>query len=348
MFEKIKTQLQSAEQTRYQNHEMNPTSNRASQAALGRSWTRRGQVAVLGVALLVTSALVAQAQRGGRGDREPAQREETQQQDSQVKFDGQRMDEIQIAVQDVNTREDISFLHDGDVLEMNVGEQVRLRLVAIPANPDHARRYPAGRFTGPERRDAEVVLSDHKPHLGSVVLEARRLGDGDSFFRYEVTDNVNMDRRLFKGTFGVRIRRGGGGYGGGDYHNGGDQSSYATKVVDALYRGILMRAPDAAARERVDNIARNGHAAAVNHARDIANSRESSIDVYGRGVTHEERLLSLYEHLMGLSEREISEVAWRNDLQRLRNGQMEVVVINMCQSREFADRFGRGPRPQYQ
>ncbi len=330
---------QDAEPALYGVHRMIQPSSEATVRFAARSASPHGLIVALGLALLLASSLVAAAQRETRGEREPAQ------QTQELKFDGQRMSEIRIAVQDVNTREDVVILRDGDVLELNVGEKVRLRLIAIPASQNHSQRYPAGRFTGPERSNAEVVLSDPKPHLGSVVLEARRLGDGDSFFRYQVTDNVNMDRRLFKGTFGVRIRRGGADPGGGGYDSG--EQGYASKVVDALYRGILMRSPDAGARPRVEDIANNGHAAAVNHARDIAKSRESTIDIYGRGVTHEERLLSLYEHLMGLSEREISEVAWRNDLQRLRNGQLEIVVINMCQSREFADRFGRGPRPQY-
>lgn len=288
---------------------------------------------------MVPATISAAAQ--DRRDRQQAQQ---QQQDEH----NPRIAEIRIALHDVNARKDLGIIGVNDTVVVHVGDRIRLRLVAVPQNDNRGDRYPSGRFTGPTGDRPEVTISEIKEDRGSALLEVNRRKDGDTFFRYEILDDLNIDRRLVKGTVAVRIVEAGYGGGGQGYpsptppsHDSGAEQ-YARRVVTALYQGILMRDPDPAANARIERIAREGHRAAVDEAMSIADSRESRIEIYSRGITQEQRLLAMYKQLMGLDQRQIPENDWRLDLQRLRDGRIPELVNLMVQSKEFRLLYGYG------
>ena len=121
-------------------------------------------------------------------------------------------------------------------------------------------------------------------------------------------------------------------------------SRSADEVLAALYRGILLRAPDQAAVARRDDIARNGYTGVLRQAREIAESRESEIDVYQRGTCNQQRLLALYKELLGRESAQIDQGTWRGELEHLERGDVAEVVVDMVESRDFQDRFGLRPR----
>jgi len=74
----------------------------------------------------------------------------------------------------------------------------------------------------------------------------------------------------------------------------------------------------------------------VQVAEQLAKSDESRIRVYEReGVCNEQRLLSLYKNLLGLSADQIDREQWDADLRRLSNGQIDAVVAGMVRSSRF-------------
>jgi len=101
-----------------------------------------------------------------------------------------------------------------------------------------------------------------------------------------------------------------------------------------------VRDPDPSAASRREDIARNGYSALLRQAREIAESRESEIDLYQKGICNQQRLLALYEHLLGRKAPQIDQRLWRAQLQHLERGDIAEVVNELVTSREFQDRFG--------
>jgi len=79
--------------------------------------------------------------------------------------------EIRIGVQDLDTKQKLEQLPGGGTLKMEVGDRVRLRMVAIPAGRSRAPRYPSTRFwalAGAKR----IALSNIDVQTGSVDVTA--------------------------------------------------------------------------------------------------------------------------------------------------------------------------------
>jgi hypothetical protein len=107
-----------------------------------------------------------------------------------------------------------------------------------------------------------------------------------------------------------------------------------------LYRGILMREPDAGANGTISAIQRGGYDALVRAAATIADSDESRIRVYEKqGVCNEQRLLALYKNFLGLSSDQINRRQWDADLRRMRDGEIGQVVESLLQSDRFRSRY---------
>ena len=82
--------------------------------------------------------------------------------------------------------------------------------------------------------------------------------------------------------------------------------------------------------ERRDDIRRNGYAGALKHAREIASSRESEIEVYKRAC-NQQRLLALYKELLGRDSAQIDQTLWRSQLEHLERGDVEEVVSDITE-----------------
>lgn len=234
--------------------------------------------------------------------------------------------EVRIAVSDPRTGRELAVLSPGDTLELPPGEQRTLRLFSPLTADNRERQYLPAQFGyGPTQSAIETLREDRQRGEATVRLRPGARWDGRLHVGYRLGDGVELadeDLRLGRLLVDVEAR------------------SSADEVTAALYRAILMREPDAGAATRRDDIARNGYAGVVRQAREIAASRESEIDVYTRGACNQQRLLALYQHLLGRDARSIDQRLWRQQLRHLEGGDVVSVVDDMLESPEFAQRFG--------
>jgi hypothetical protein len=150
--------------------------------------------------------------------------------------------------------------------------------------------------------------------------------------RYRITEDIGLPSSLRQGTVLVRVEPVAGS-GSGPVTT----SQQARDLTRRLYQAILMREPDASGSRRyVESITSGGYPALVQVAEQLAKSDESRIRVYERGgVCNEQRLLSLYKNLLGLSADQIDREQWDADLRRITAGQMDAVVAGMVRSTRF-------------
>ncbi|MDY7095945.1 MAG: beta/gamma crystallin-related protein [Acidobacteriota bacterium] len=117
--------------------------------------------------------------------------------------------ELRIAIQDMATKEQRGYVNPGEVLTLEVGERVRLRMVAIPAGAHRAPRYPSTRF-GELAGVNRVNLSKVDPREGSAILEAvstehRPNPGATTLIEYELLEPVNIRKGMLKGTITVEV-----------------------------------------------------------------------------------------------------------------------------------------------
>lgn len=274
--------------------------------------------------------------------------------------------EVRIYAKDLETGADFAWVNPGGTLVLPPGVEVRVRIEAIP--PNRGPRYPSGRFEEaslrefwrdgrkggiagrPPRDEGRRVAGIHDlvVERGAAVLQTYNR-EGESAIRYTILDrSLTMPSDLRTGTFLVRVD---------------DDAQIATlppesappivtdpgsvghetarELVTELYHGILMRAPDPQGLDDwSDRIEDRGYPETIAVATDIARSEESRFRIYQDGTSYEERLASLYEHLLGIEPRDVDADQWRDDLEQLRDGEIEQVVGEMVRSAEFRDRFG--------
>lgn len=267
---------------------------------------------------------------------------------------GPAIQEVRLRVDDFKTKKDLGYLLEGDVLELELGDAVIVRVVAIPAGDHRALRYPEATFkllSGARRID----LSHHNEDHGSVVVHAVRPDDpansgSTTLVEFAITSPLNAHRKLLTGTFSVVVK---------DPKptpppppNAG---ASAEAITAALYRAILLREPDAAgAAPKADTIRQRGFSGVYDVAVDMAASRESREDVYQRSVTvvvggrevtrpvnDEDRLLTLYRELLGIQNAgTVQADEWNRQLDLLSRGRLDEVLRDLLGRREFLDRFG--------
>lgn len=117
--------------------------------------------------------------------------------------------ELRIAVQDLDTKENLGHVNPGEVLEMHVGERVRLRMVAVPQGRGRAPIYPSTRFSE-LAGSGRVDLSQVNAREGSAVLKAvstehRANNAATTLVEYEILDRINIRGGLMKGTITVEV-----------------------------------------------------------------------------------------------------------------------------------------------
>jgi hypothetical protein len=263
---------------------------------------------------------------------------------SSVAFANHTVRQVRIAVLDPRTGAQLSVLAPDQELTMSPGQEVMLRLVDPYPGPGY--RGPValpGTFGfGPVQSEIEVVQA--WPSRGEAIVRLR-----PDAMNNRLHVGYKLDSRILVADEGLRLGRllvrprivierpltdtpVPYGYG---------NSSVVDQMVDELYRGILMREPDAGgAASARQAILSGGYGAVERLAAGLAQSRESRVDVYSNGVSNEDRLQSLYAHLLGQSPDDVSSYAWRSDLQRLDRGGIADVVLDLIRTSEFENRFG--------
>lgn len=257
---------------------------------------------------------------------------------------------VQVAVTDLGTGRELGELDFGDTLVLETGQRVRLRVVAVPATRSRALRYPSASFellSGARR----VSMIDVDEIEGSAVVEGVRTddparSDSTTLIEIELMDAPDLRDRMRKGTLTVQVT---------DDRNlvDDDNLTYdplappvdqndvvAERIVDGLYRAILLRTAEPAALEnRSEDVARLGMQGVTQMAREIALSAESRTGVYDRGVTNAQRVEALYRHLLGLDLSDVSVTQYREDVRRVEAGDLADLVVEMVSSGEFQEQY---------
>jgi hypothetical protein len=240
--------------------------------------------------------------------------------------------QIRIAVIDPRTNQELTVIAPDASFELPRGEERLLRLFEPPRPERQERRYLAADFGfGPEQTALE--LTRRSPSRGEAGVRLRAGGgvampSGRLHVGYHIDDDIDLaDEGMRLGRVFAEVV------------SPGQSRPRVDELVAALYRGILLRDPDPAAASRRDDIARSGYAGVVRQAREIAASRESEIEVYKRAC-NQQRLLALYKELLGRDSAQIDQRLWHSQLQHLEAGDIEEVVGELVETREFQTRWG--------
>ncbi len=264
--------------------------------------------------------------------------------------------EVRIHASDVRSGAHLGWVNPGDTLILPPRTEVKLWLEALPRG--RGPRYPGayydvtdGATVRGHRRRVVVRRNGHgrevagikstNPRQGAVVLQTFGR-EGESVVRYSIAAplrGLSIPRELRSSAFIVRVRDGAGyvPIGRGPY---GYETDAVRVLVAELYRGILLREPDARGlADYAELIYERGYPGAIDAAVDIARSEESRYAV-DRRAGDERRLAALYRHLLGLDPDEVGRDRWYDDLESLRDGDLAHVVDWIVRSDEFSRRFG--------
>jgi hypothetical protein len=264
--------------------------------------------------------------------------------------------EVRIHARQVGTDVELGWVNPGDTLTLPPGTEVRLWIEALPRH--RGPRYPGATYevaggTVVEDRKQVVVRTDREdrlvagirnanPERGSAVLQSYSR-QGESVVRYTLLDTIKglrIPNDLRSSAFTVRVSNDAQ-LVPVDAQPAPIETDAARQAAAELYRGILLREPDpeglAAYGERIRE---RGYAGMMETAVEIARSEESRVSVYRNGASYEQRLATLYEHLLGIDPAEVDRDQWLEDLESLRAGHLDRVVEEMAQSETFRNRFG--------
>jgi hypothetical protein len=242
--------------------------------------------------------------------------------------------DVQIQVKDLDSDQIVATVRPGGTITLREGQRVRLIMTA-----DHPGQrglvYPETEFTEADPGRGWVrVTRTNVDNANATLRIVRPTGTTRSrteTLSYRIVENIGMPDSLRQGTINVRVEP-----------SGSSSTSTTTRqqardLTNRLYQAILMRNLDeTGARSHIDNIAKGGYPALIQVAERIAESDESRIAVYEReGVCNQQRLLSMYKNLLGLSASQIDREQWEEDLKRMNAGDIDAVVAGMVRSPRF-------------
>lgn len=242
--------------------------------------------------------------------------------------------ELRLAVYDAQGRE-IAVISPDEPLRLARGQQVRLRMFEPR---DGGRRVVPTEFVAAAGESVAAINGTrYRREQGEIDVEIRQNArvTGPLVLEYRVLQNVPVAwEGLRRGHLTLHAT---------DVSPGwGNQPGYvppqssAERVVTGLYRGILLRDPDPEGSAQAQTeIVRRGWAGLVDVARNMAGGRESTYDLYQRGVTAEQRLAALYRTLLDTDPRYVDSNTWRWQLDRIARGDIAGVVDEMIQSEAF-------------
>jgi hypothetical protein len=245
--------------------------------------------------------------------------------------------DIQIQVKDLDSDQIIATVKPGGTVTLREGQRVRLIMTA-----DHPGQrgliYPETEFTeaNPGRGWVRVTKTnvDNANATLRIVRPSGATRSRTETLSYRITESIGMPDSLRQGTINVRVEPAAAA---GSAPTSAPTRQQARDLTNRLYQAILMRNLDeTGARTFVDSIAKGGYPALIQVAERIAESDESRIGVYEReGVCNQQRLLSMYKNLLGLSASQIDREQWEEDLRRMNEGQIDAVVTGMVRSPRF-------------
>ena len=241
---------------------------------------------------------------------------------------------VEIQVKDLESEQVIATVRPGGTITLREGQRVRLIMTA-----DHPGQrgvvYPETQFTeaDPGRGWVRVTRTnvDNANATLRIVRPSGTTRTRTETLSYRIVENIGMPDSLRQGTINVRVEPA------ASSSTTAPTRQQARDLTNKLYQAILMRNVDeTGARTFVDSIAKGGYPALIQVAERIAESDESRIAVYEReGVCNQQRLLSMYKNLLGLSASQIDREQWEEDLKRMNGGDIDAVVAGMVRSPRF-------------
>ena len=252
--------------------------------------------------------------------------------------------EVRIVVRDLATRRDVATVRDGETISIPEGMRVRLIMTALPTGSSRGPYYPETEFSDTSQDGVRITRSNEENSTADLEIlstpndsrnNSRRSRERTETIRYRI-DETWVPSNLRSGSFQIAV-----GPRGSEVDVVQSWSTQQARELTAvLYRGILMREPDAEANSRVRAIQRGGYEALVQEAVEIADSDESRIRVYEKqGVCNEQRLLAMYKNFLGISSDRIDRRQWEADLRRMREGNIDQVVETLLASDRFRSRY---------
>jgi hypothetical protein len=246
--------------------------------------------------------------------------------------------DVQIQVKDLDSDQIVATVRPGGTITLREGQRVRLIMTA-----DHPGQkglvYPETEFTEADPGRGWVRVTKTNVENANATLQiVRPSGTNRSrteTLSYRIVENIGRPDCLRLGTNNVRVESMAAA--GAAPPTSAATRQQARDLTGRLYQAILMRNQDeTGARTHIDNIAKGGYPALIQVAERIAESDESRIGVYEReGVCNEQRLLSMYKNLLGMSANQIDREQWEEDLKRLNAGDIDAVVAGMVRSPRF-------------
>ncbi|MES1241646.1 MAG: hypothetical protein ABUT39_08500 [Acidobacteriota bacterium] len=246
--------------------------------------------------------------------------------------------DVEIVVKDLSTGQEIGVVRPGGSVTLTEGQKVRLIMTAIHPGQGKGPYYPETVFTETEPGRGWVRVTRTSQENSSATVEILRPGNNNrnmtEALNYRITENAGIPNDLRQGSILIRVEP----LSASSTYppvTSGDYS--AQDLTNLLYRAILLRDMDPSGQPYVDRIARGGYPELIKVADEMAKSSESRIQIYERGATREQRLLALYQNLLGLNSRQVDQTQWNRDLDRLRDGQIAEIVSDMVRSERFQD-----------
>ncbi len=249
--------------------------------------------------------------------------------------------EVRIVVRDLATRRDVATVRGGETISIPEGMRVRLIMTALPTGSSRGPYYPETVFSDTSQDGVRITRSNEENSTADLEIlnprnNSRRNRDRVETIQYRINETW-VPSNLRSGSFQIAV---GPADSEVDLVQQGWSAQQALELTAMLYRGILMREPDAGANGRVQAIQRGGYDALVQEAVEIAESDESRIRVYEKqGVCNEQRLLAMYKNFLGISSDRIDRRQWETDLRRMREGEIDQVVESLLASDRFRSRY---------
>jgi hypothetical protein len=246
--------------------------------------------------------------------------------------------DVQIVVKDLATGQEIGVVRPGGSITLTEGQKVRLILTAVHPGQGKGPYYPETVFTETEPGRGWVRVTRTSQENSSATVEIVRPGNNNrnttETLNYRITETAGIPNDLRQGSILIRVEPLSA-LGSVPPVTSGS-SATAQDLTNLLYRAILLRDMDPSGQPYVDRIARYGYPELVKVADEMARSEESRVRVYER-TSQEQRLLALYQNLLGLNSSQVDQNQWRTDLSRLSAGRIAEVVSDMVRSERFQD-----------